>query len=1400
MYLIFDTETTGLPRDYRAPVTDLDNWPRLVQLGWQLHAADGKLLDQQCHIVRPEGFSIPFNAEKVHGITTELAQREGKPLGEVLDAFAAALAQTSLIVGHNIEFDLKIMGAEFLRDGRENLLDARASLDTKEEATEFVNIRIGKQQKIKWPTLTELYEKLFGEAFEDAHNAAFDVEATAKAFFGLLERGVVKPPEDAPEVEVWQYEAPDLSAEREEARRIAAERAAADQEAAGVREVDDAEVRPFVHLHVHSQYSVLQASAKVEELVERAAQDGMQAIAITDRGNLFGAFYAVEAGKKHGIKVIIGCEVYMTEDRHQKKFTRDFKDKRHAIPLLAKNQEGFRNLTQLVSRGYIEGYYGGYPRVDKELIAEHKDELIALTGGLEGEIPEMILNRGEEQAEQAFQWWLETFRDNLYVELQRHGGLEEEKRVNQVLLQWARKYHVPVIAANNVYYPQREDSPVHDVLLCVDQGETVDVPIGAGRGYRFGFPNDTFYLKSQQEMNGLFGDLPEALEQTVRIADQCAPLEVRREVLLPNFPLPEGFDSQDDYLRHLVYEGAASRYPELTEAIRERLDHELKIIADMGFPGYFLIVRDLIAQSRKLGVWVGPGRGSAAGSAVAYCIGITNIDPLRFNLLFERFLNPERVSMPDIDIDFDDEGRQKVIDYTVEAYGKEQVAHIITFGTMAARAVIRDVARVQGLPLSEADKMAKLVPELPVGIKLKDAISKVAELGEIEQEESERGQVLRMAKRLEGSVRNVGLHAAGIIIAPDKLLNYIPVCTSKDTDLYVTQYDGKIIEDAGMLKMDFLGLKNLSILKTAIRYVQERRGIEIDPDAIPEDDEKTFELYQKGQTIGTFQFESEGMRAHLRNLKPTQLEDLIAMNALYRPGPMDFIPNFIDRKHGREKVEYPHPWLEDILKPTYGIMVYQEQIMQTAQIIGGFSLGKADILRRAMGKKKMDVMQSMKEEFIAGAQEKDIDKNKAEEIFGVMEKFAQYGFNRSHSAAYSVLAYQTGYMKANYPAEYMAALLAHNMSDLKKVQLFIEDCRKLGVEVLGPHVNESRYHFRVNEHEQIRFGLGAIKGVGEGAVDAIVAERQEGGPYTSVFDLARRVDLKAVTKKALEALAACGALDGLGDAHRGQYLGHYETENITGVERAHRFGVKYKEQKQSAQQSLFGDLGDEYIPEPELPKTPPLAIMDQLTREKELLGFYVSGHPLDDFRHEIQLFTTCSLKDLARFREREVKVAGVVGSVKQSRDKRGAPMARFTLEDYEGSVQLMLFSENFMRWKNYLEPGERLVVDGKVRGRFNSEEDVEIMISQMSLLSTLKDAAPRPFTVRIPVLMIDAEVTDRLRELVQAHPGKYPLQVELVDTAQQIVLKMQSEDLRVDPDNKLLQALEDITGVYIKLG
>ena len=1399
MYLIFDTETTGLPRDYRAPVTDLENWPRLVQLGWQLHDATGKLLDQQCHIVRPEGFSIPFNAEKVHGINTEVAQQEGKPRGEVLDAFAAALAQSSLVIGHNIEFDLKIMGAEFLRDGRENLLEEHPSLDTKEEATEFVNIRIGKQQKLKWPTLTELYKKLFGEAFEDAHHAAFDVEATARAFFGLLERSVVKPLEEAPEIANWQYEAPDLSAEREEARRIAAERTSDDQESVGSREVDHTEVRPFAHLHVHSQYSVLQASAKVEELVERAAQDGMPAIAITDRGNLFGAFYAVEAGKQHDIKVIIGCEVYMTEDRHQKKFTRDFKDKRHAIPLLAKNQEGFHNLTQLVSRGYTEGFYGGYPRVDKELIAEHKDELIALTGGLEGEIPEMILNRGEEQAEQAFQWWLETFRDHFYIELQRHGGLEEEKRVNQVLLQFARKYHVPVIAANNVYYPQREDHQVHDVLLCVDQGESVEVPIGSGRGYRFGFPNDTFYLKSQQEMNGLFGDMPEALEQTVRIADQCEPLEVRREVQLPNFPLPDGFETQDDYLRHLVFDGAERRYPELTAALRERLDHELKIIADMGFPGYFLIVRDLIAQSRKLGVWVGPGRGSAAGSAVAYCIGITNIDPLRYNLLFERFLNPERVSMPDIDIDFDDEGRQKVIDYTVEAYGREQVAHIITFGTMAARAVIRDVARVQGLSLAEADKMAKLVPELPVGIKLKDAIIKVPELGEIEKEESERGQVLRMARRLEGSVRNVGLHAAGIIIAPDKLLNYIPVCSSKDTDLYVTQYDGKVIEDAGMLKMDFLGLKNLSILKTAIRYVQERRGIEVDPDTIPEDDQKTFALYQQGQTIGTFQFESEGMRAHLRNLKPTQLEDLIAMNALYRPGPMDFIPNFIDRKHGREKVEYPHPWLEDILKPTYGIMVYQEQIMQTAQIIGGFSLGKADILRRAMGKKKMDVMQSMKAEFMAGAQEKGIDKAQAEKIFGVMEKFAQYGFNRSHSAAYSVLAYQTGYMKANYPSEYMAALLAHNMSDLKKVQLFIEDCRKLGVEVLGPHVNESRYHFRVNEQEQIRFGLGAIKGVGEGAVEAIVAERQDGGPYTSVFDLARRVDLRAVTKKTLEALAACGALDGLGNAHRGQYLGHYDTENITGVERAHRFGVRYQEQKQSAQLSLFGDSGDEHIPEPELPKSPPLAIMDQLTREKDLLGFYVSGHPLDDFRHEIQLFTTCALNELPKYRDREVKVAGVVGTVKQSRDKRGGPMARFTLEDYQSSVQLTLFSENFMRWKNFLEPGERLVVEGKVRNRFNSEEDVEIFIGQMSLLSSLKDAAPCPFTVRVPVGLINDAMTEQLCSLFKQHEGKYPLYIDLVDPAQKVSLKMKSRQLQVDPSNELLEKLEKIEGISVKL-
>ena len=787
----------------------------------------------------------------------------------------------------------------------------------------------------------------------------------------------------------------------------------------------------FVHLHCHTQFSLLDGASKIPAMMDKALADGQKGVALTDHGNMFGAFKFVAEAKKRDLKPIVGCEFYLVKDRHRQTFagSRKEKDKRYHQLLLAKNAEGYANLSKLCSLGFIEGMYQKFPRIDKELVEKYHEGLIATSCCIGAEIPQTILKGDLEEAEEKVKWWLNLFGEDFYIELQRHRGLENidgtgmsQEDVNQVLLGFAKKYNIKVICTNDSHYLEEDDWKAHDILLCVNTNTKIE------QMDRFKFPSSDFYFKTRDEMANLFKDVPESLATTMEIYDKVTTPDLKRDILLPNFPLPSGFKNQLDYLRFLVYEGAKVRYGEISEIVRERVDMELGIIGNMGFEGYFLIVQDFIGAAKKMGVSVGPGRGSAAGSVVAYCLYITNIDPIHYNLLFERFLNPERISMPDIDIDFDDDGRQEVIDYVVDKYGQRQVAQIITFGTMAARSAIRDVSRVLAYPLDETDRLAKLVPGRP-GIKLTDVFqpikkleekfqgdefTNVKKLNEIKSQGSEASEVLEMALQLEGTVRNTGIHAAGVIIAPDDITKYIPASTSKDSDLYVTQFDGSLVEDAGMLKMDFLGLKTLSIIKDCIKNIVHRYGEEksIEPDDIPLDDEKTYELFQNGEMTGIFQFESDGMRRYLMELKPTNIEDLIAMNALYRPGPMDYIPSFINRKHGTEKVEYPHEWLEEILKPTYGIMVYQEQIMQTAQIMADYSLGKADMLRRAMGKKKVKEMEEHRKIFVEGATKKGVDQQQAEEIFEIMAKFASYGFNRSHAAAYSVLAYQTAYLKA----------------------------------------------------------------------------------------------------------------------------------------------------------------------------------------------------------------------------------------------------------------------------------------------------------------------------------------------------------------------------------------------------
>nr|MCU0382935.1 DNA polymerase III subunit alpha [Cyclobacteriaceae bacterium] len=948
MYLIFDTETTGLPRNKTAPVTDLDNWPRLVQLAWQLHDHNGKLINRQNHIIKPDGFDIPYKAEQVHGISTAKALEVGEPIQNVLQAFQLDLQKSTCLVGHNIEFDINIIGSELFRlQANYQLLASANRIDTAEVSVDFCQLPGGPGGKFKMPKLSELHIKLFGKDFGDAHDAAYDVAATGRCFFGLVKASVVKPIGNVAIHEI-EYEEPILETanfankKSEDKKKIETNNNAV---------VTD---KPFFHLHVHSQYSVLQATPEIKKIVSKAKAMNMPAVALTDLGNLYGAFKFVREALDNGIKPILGCEFYVAEERKKLKFTKDNPDKRYNQILFAKNKEGYHNLTKLSSLAFIEGLYGIHPRIDKDLIKQYANGLIATTGSLQSEIPYLILHVGTKQAEDVFAWYHDVFKDDFYIQLNRQN-LPEQDHVNKVLLEFAAKYGVKYYAANEVYYLQQEDADAQDILICIKEQELKSTPIGHGRGTRYGLPNQEFYFKSQEEMKQLFRDLPEAIETLSEIESKIETFKLQRNVLLPKFDIPENFSSEDEYLKHLTYEGAKVKYGTITPEIQERLDFELETIKETGYPGYFLIVQDFTNKAKELGVSVGPGRGSAAGSAVAYAIGITNVDPIKYDLLFERFLNPDRVSLPDIDIDFDDEGRDRVLKYVIDKYGKNQVAQIITYGTEAAKSSIRDCARVMELPLNDANALAKLVPERP-GTSLEKAFAEVNELKETLNGSDLRAQVLKQAKRVEGAVRNTGTHACGVIITPDDLTNFVPVSTAKDSDMLVTQFDNSVVESAGLLKMDFLGLTTLSIINSAIKNIKKSKGIVIDVDAIPLDDVKTYQLFQRGDTTGTFQFESVGMQKYLRQLKPDKFEDLIAMNALYRPGPMEYIPQFINRKHGREAIQYDLPEMEEYLAETYGITVYQEQVMLLSQKLAGFSKGDADVLRKAMGKKQKEVL------------------------------------------------------------------------------------------------------------------------------------------------------------------------------------------------------------------------------------------------------------------------------------------------------------------------------------------------------------------------------------------------------------------------------------------------------------
>ena len=1166
----------------------------------------------------------------------------------------------------------------------------------------------------------------------------------------------------------------------------------------------------FSHLHVHTQFSLLDGAASIKNLYKKAIANNMPALAISDHGNMFGAFEFVKEAYNHKnadgtlkVKPIVGCEFYITTDRTRKTFSKDEKDPRHHQILLAKNDVGYKNLVKLTSLGYIEGMYSKYPRIDKQLIHKYHEGLIATTCCLGALVPQMILKKGEAEGENEFKWWLNIFQEDYYVELQRHG-IPDQDKVNEVLLKFAKKYNVKVIASNDSHYVDQKDFNAHDILLCINTGEKQSTPAlreftdddVLTKNKRFAFPNDQFYLKTGEEMAKVFEDIPEAIDNTNEIVDKVDLLDLKREILLPFFEVPSNFKSQDEYLEHLTWSGAKERYKILTPETEERLQFELGVIKKMGFAGYFLIVSDFIKAGRDMGVFIGPGRGSAAGSAVAYCIGITNIDPIKYNLLFERFLNPERKSMPDIDTDFDDEGRQKVLNYVVQKYGKNQVAQIITYGTMAAKSSIADVARVMDLPIAESRAISKLVPERP-GINLKRLLhapftTKEAKNGEKSLEEKEQLQgedienvkklrelyagtdlhskILHEAEVLEGSVRNTGIHASAIIIAPKDLTDLLPVATSKESDLWLTQIEGGSIEEAGVIKMDFLGLKTLSILKTALQLIKQNHAVDIEIDAIPLDDEKAYRLYQQGDTNGTFQFESPGMQKHLRELKPDKFDDLIAMNALYRPGPMAYIPDYIDRKHGKKQVQYDLPDMEEHLKETYGITVYQEQVMLLSQKLAGFSKGDADVLRKAMGKKQIAVLNKMKVQFVEGATAKGHPADKLEKIWTDWEAFAQYAFNKSHSTCYAFVAYQTAYLKAHYPSEYMAAVLNHAGS-IDKITFFMEECKRMGLKVLGPDINESQNGFAVNQKGEIRFGFSGLKGVGENAIENIIEERGKHGHYKSIFDLVKRTNQRAVSKKSLESLIYSGAFDCFKEFTRAQYF-YQAPGDVLALDKVIKFGNVFQAQTANSANTLFGDMQMPDIVPPKLLPCEPWTLVTQLDYEKEVTGMYMSGHPLDNFKFEMRHYNITALADFNEFKAavntfpnpaKQFRVAGLVIDAQHRLTKTGKNFGILTIEDYSGKSEFVLWSEDYVKYTNYLEKGMIVLVEGGFKTRYNSDQ-YEFRLSKIHLLETVKPLLTKQVVLDVQPQFINEDFVNFIAANVKAYPGKTTLKLNINDS------------------------------------
>ena len=1434
MYLIFDTETTGLPKKWNAPITDSDNWPRCVQLAWQLHDSKGALISDHSYLIKPENFNIPFESEQIHGISTELANKIGVDLDEVLNKFISDLSSAGFIIGHNVKFDLNIIGAELFRINSDVNLLEKDILDTCTELTANIcKLPGGRGGKFKFPTLIELYSFLFDESFSEAHNASADVEATARAFFELVRIGIINQTvfkgyselseglrsHDQTKVPLFGIKHLNL---KKESKKVSKKISKENEDDKKIIDSIPEQIisAPFAHLHNNTQFSVLQSTSRIGNLVKKAGESNMSAIAITDRGNMMGCFHFIKAIKNYNssisedsektqIKPIIGCELNVCSN-HKDKSNRD---DGYQIVFLAKNKNGYRNLSKMCSIGYTEGFYY-VPRVDRSIIEQYKSDLIVLSGNMYGEIANKLLNIGESQAEDALMYWKNLFGDDFYLEMMKHGQ-EDEDRVNETLLEFSKSHNVKVVPTNNSFYLNKEDANAHDILLCVKDGEKQATPIGRGRGFRYGLKNQEYYFKTSNEMKFLFRDYPDFFSNISEIVEKVELYELAREVLLPKFKIPADFktensdDLENEYLKFLTFNGAKQHYKNLDKDLNERILFELNVIKSSGYPGYFLIVQDLIKAAIDMGVSVGPGRGSAAGSVVAYCLGITKIDPIKYDLLFERFLNPDRVSMPDIDIDFDDEGRNKVIDYVIEKYGSNQVAQIITYGKMAAKSSIRDTARVLDLSLGDADRIAKLVPNL----KLKDIFEKdekklsdnlraedfsnVMELKSISSGDDLQAETINQARILEGSLRNVGTHACGIIITPDDITNFVPIATAKDSDLFVTQYDNSVVESAGLLKMDFLGLKTLTLIKDTVKLIKYKHNVDIDIDSLPLDDKKTYELFQRGETVGVFQYESAGMQKYLRDLKPTVFEDLIAMNALYRPGPLEYIPSFVNRKNGKEDITYDIPDMEETLKETYGITVYQEQVMQLSQKLANFSKGDADLLRKAMGKKIFDLLSKLKPKFLDGGESNGFEREILEKIWKDWEAFASYAFNKSHSTCYALIAYQTAYLKSHYPAEYMAAVLSNNMNDIKQVSFFMEECKRMSIKVLGPDVNESFYKFTVNDNNAIRFGMGAVKGVGSGAVKTIIEGRQE-KKYKSIFDLTKTIDLRSANKKAFDSLVYAGGFDSFEGVNRAQYL-QDNGDGITFVEKALKFGAKFQENKNSAQVSLFENSDEIQLQEPQVPPCEPWPTLEELKLEKEVVGIYISGHPLDDFQTPLKHFCNAPLevlKDLNQLLNKELRIGGIIGEVEHRISKNGKGWASFSVEDYTDSYEFRIFGEEYLKFKHFLFENNfvymRLLVKEGWRNRDTGKtgEPRINFLSFQQLQDTLEKNSKK-LTLQLSIDDLDEKKSKDIIDLFKKYKGKNQLEFSFFENNEKIKLTMLSENFKISINEDLISKIKE---------